>query len=173
MKRAYAAPTSIEDSACFHNKYMLYDIETKSLFTDVLEIHTFEMKKLPKSPEPGEKNESQFLWLSLIGADKEEEVEMLAAKSRVMKKAVGVLKKLSADEQARMLYESREKARRDELARLYGARSEGRAEGEAIGLAKGRREIAKQMLARGMDIGAVSELTGLSEDEIRMDEADF
>ena len=40
----------IKDSDCFHNKYMLYDIETKSLFTDVLEIHTFEMKKLPKRP---------------------------------------------------------------------------------------------------------------------------
>ena len=33
----------IEDSDSFHNKYMLYDIKTKSLFTDVLEIHTFEM----------------------------------------------------------------------------------------------------------------------------------
>jgi len=42
-----------------------------------------------------------------------------------MKKAVGVLKKLSSDERARLLYESREKARRDEISRLYGARAEG------------------------------------------------
>ena len=158
----------------FHNKYMLCDIKTKSLFTDILEIHTFEMKKLPEFPESGEKNEKQFLWLSLIGADREEEVEMLATKSPVMKKAVGVLKKLSADEKARLLYESREKARFDEMARLHGARAEGEAiglskglaEGEAIGLTKGRREMAKQMLARGMDIGVISELTGLPEDEI-------
>jgi len=145
---------------------MLCDIKTKSLFTDILEIHTFEMKKLPEFPESGEKNEKQFLWLSLIGADREEEVEMLATKSPVMKKAVGVLKKLSADEKARLLYESREKARFDEMARLHGARAEGLAEGEAIGLTKGRREMAKQMLARGMDIGVISELTGLPEDEI-------
>ena len=168
----------IKDSDCFHNKYMLYDIKTKSLFTDILEIHTFEMKKLPKRPEPGGKNEKQFLWLSLIGADREEEIEMLATKNSVMKKAVGVLKKLSSDERARLLYESREKALRDEMARLYGARAEGEAvglakglaEGEAIGLTKGKREMAKQMFARSIDISIISELTGLSEDEIRIDE---
>ena len=144
----------IKDSGCFHNKYMLYDVKTKSLFTDVLEIHTFELKKLPKRPGPGEKSEKQFLWLRLIGTDREEEIEMLATKNPVMKKAVGVLKKLSADERARMLYESREKARFDELSRLHGARTEGKI------------EVAKRMLARGMDIAAVSELTGLPEDEI-------
>ena len=174
----------IRDSDYFHNKYMLYDKETKSLFTDVLEIHTFEMKKLPERPEPGKKKEDQFLWLSLIGAEGEEEIEMIATKDPVMKKAVGTLKKLSADERARLLYESMEKARMDENTRLHGARAEGiakgraegiaegRAEGEAIGLAKGeakvKREMVKQMLARGMDIGIISEVTGLSEDEIRM-----
>ena len=164
----------IRDSECFHNTYMLCDMETKSLFTDVLEIHTFELKKLPNRPEPGEKNEKQFLWLSLIGSEREDEIEMLATKNPVMKKAVGVLKKLSSDEQARMLYESREKALRDELARRHGALAEGEAiglaKGEAIGLAKGKaegkKEVAKQMLTLGMDIATVSELTGLSEDEI-------
>ena len=38
---------------------------------------------------------------------------MLATRSPQMKKAVGVLKELSADESTRMLYEAREKARMD------------------------------------------------------------
>ena len=38
---------------------------------------------------------------------------MLATRSPQMKKAVGVLKELSADEATRMRYENREKARRD------------------------------------------------------------
>ena len=38
---------------------------------------------------------------------------MLATRSPQMRKAVGVLKELSADEQTRMLYEKREMARRD------------------------------------------------------------
>jgi predicted transposase/invertase (TIGR01784 family) len=160
----------IKDSDSFRNKYMLYDIETKSLFTDVFEIHTFEIKKLPERPEPGEKNEKQFLWLSLIGADGEEEIEMLATKDPVMKKAVGVLRKLSADERTRLLYESREKARRDELARLHGAEAKGRIEGEAKGRtegeAKGRAEVARALLAENVPIEVIQKTTGLSEDEL-------
>ena len=38
---------------------------------------------------------------------------MLATRSPQIRKAVGVLKELSADEQTRMLYEKREMARRD------------------------------------------------------------
>ena len=98
-------------------------------------------------------------------------------KTPVMKKAVGVLKKLSSDERARLLYESREKARRDELARLHGALAEGEAiglaKGEVIGLAKGEAKLAeakkqmiKQMLADGMSPDIISRYTGLTVEEI-------
>ena len=40
-------------------------------------------------------------------------MDMLATRSPQMRKAVGVLKELSADEATRMRYEAREKARRD------------------------------------------------------------
>ena len=46
-------------------------------------------------------------------------------------------------------------------------RAEGRAEGIEQGRAKGRAEIVLSMLAKGLDIAAVSELTGLSVEEIR------
>ena len=58
---------------------------------------------------------------------------MLATKGPELKKAVGVLKELSADERTRMLAEAREKARRDEVSRLNKARREGREEGVQIG----------------------------------------
>ena len=45
---------------------------------------------------------------------------MLATKSPQMRKAVGVLKELSADEQTRMLLESQEMARRD-IASIFEA----------------------------------------------------
>jgi predicted transposase/invertase (TIGR01784 family) len=38
---------------------------------------------------------------------------------------------------------------------------EGREEGEAIGIEKGKLEIAKAMLAKGMDVKTVADLTGL------------
>ena len=43
---------------------------------------------------------------------------MLAQRSPQMRKAVGVLKELSADERTRMLYENREKARMDYESRV-------------------------------------------------------
>ena len=46
-------------------------------------------------------------------------------------------------------------------------RAEGRAEGIEQGRAKERAAIALSMLAKGLDIAAVSELTGLSVEEIR------
>ena len=48
---------------------------------------------------------------------------------------------------------------------------EGRAEGREIGLAEGKAEgkaeVAKQLLARGMDLSFVSSVTGLSEEELK------
>lgn len=44
---------------------------------------------------------------------------------------------------------------------------EGLAKGRAEGLAEGRAEIAVAMLAKGMDIDTISELTGLSMEEVK------
>ena len=75
-----------------------------------------------------------------------------------MKKTVGTLKKLSADERARLLYESIEKARMDELARFHDALTEGEAKGVAT--------VAKNLLKRNMPINEIMEATGLSLEEV-------
>ena len=51
--------------------------------------------------------------MKFIKSDDEEVMDMLATRSPQMRKAVGVLKELSADEATRMRYENREMARRD------------------------------------------------------------
>ena len=138
----------VSDSEHFHNKYRLYDSETGSLFTDVMEIHTLELKKVPPSsapPEDDKKTERQIYWLRLIKAEREEEIEMLATKIPEIGEAYKVMKRLSQDEEMRLLYDSREKAIRDEQARLYGAREEG----IEIGLEMGR-EVG---LEEGLEIG--------------------
>ena len=48
-----------------------------------------------------------------IKSSDEEEIDVLAERSPQIKKAVGVLKELSADERTRMLYENHEMVRRD------------------------------------------------------------
>ena len=62
---------------------------------------------------------------------------------------------------------------KDEFARLVEnnyareeGRAEGLAEGEAKGKAEGKTEIAKAMLAEGMDKALIIKLTGLSSEEV-------
>jgi len=85
-------------------------------------------------------------------------------------KAVGILKELSADERTRMLYEDREKARRDIASLMGGARREGHAEGHAEGLAEGLAEgvanTARNLLALDAPIDMIIKATGLTYEEI-------
>jgi predicted transposase/invertase (TIGR01784 family) len=75
-----------------------------------------------------------------------------------MKKAVGILKELSADEQTRMIAENREKARRDWMSRMDGARREGE-QSRAL-------DIARNLLKMGMDSASIVTATGLTSKEI-------
>ncbi|MDR1650215.1 MAG: hypothetical protein LBR87_00340, partial [Synergistaceae bacterium] len=123
----------------------------------------------------------------LIRSEREEEIDMLAAKTEEMKMTVGRLKQLSADERTRMLFEARELYLMDEAARREAAVAEGRAEGkaegraegeakgraegEAKGEAKGRTEgkleIVKQMLLSGFDTELISRISGMTAGEIK------
>ena len=78
-------------------------------FTDLSEINTLDLGKLP----PDDDSTELWCWMKFIKTDDEEVLDMLATRSPQIRKAVGVLKELSADEQTRMLYEKREMARRD------------------------------------------------------------
>ena len=70
---------------------------------------TLDLNKLPADDDRTE----LWHWMKFIKTDDEEVLDMLVQRSPQMRKAVGVLKELSADEQTRMLYEKREMARRD------------------------------------------------------------
>ena len=85
---------------------------------------------------------------------------MLAERSPQMRKAVGVLKELSADERTRMLFEEREIARRDYVSRMNGAKREGRSEGI--------NEVARNLLKRNRPIEEIMEDTGLTREEIEV-----
>ncbi len=60
-----------------------------------------------------------------------------------------------------------EQAYRDIKNSIDTALELGREQGLAEGIEQGRAEIVLSMLAKGLDIAAVSELTGLSVEEIR------
>jgi hypothetical protein len=77
-----------------------------------------------------------------------------------MNKAVGRLMEISASERARLLYESREKARRDEASRTKGA------------VKDAMKDTAKRLLNRNRPIDEIIEDTGLTRevvDQLRSD----
>lgn len=84
--------------------------------------------------------------------------------------AVAKAQYANANSRLRRLLESREKEKRDEINRRLEAWEEGKAEGEmegeGKGEAKGRREVARKMKEKGFDTGTITEITGLSEEEI-------
>jgi predicted transposase/invertase (TIGR01784 family) len=73
-----------------------------------------------------------------------------------------------------MLYESREKARRDEASRLKSALRDGMEKGKAEGLteglekgkAEGKTEVAKNLLRLAVPVETIETATGLSRAEI-------
>jgi predicted transposase/invertase (TIGR01784 family) len=168
----------IHDSPRYHNRYWFYDPDSGSLFSKLVEIHTLE---LPKLPEHGDKTKL-CAWLAFIRATKEEEFDMLAQKDPDIALAVVKLKTLSQDERLRELAISREKLEWDIASREHGAEKrglerglerglkEGLEKGRLEGLEKGRRsaslEIARAMLASGVEVEIVLKTTGLSRDDL-------
>jgi predicted transposase/invertase (TIGR01784 family) len=144
----------IEENQAYHNCYQLYDPGTGSRFTDKIEIDTLELPKLP-----GEADDSELWdWLLFFKTNRKEDLAMLAEKNAGIKKAVGVLMELSEDERTRLLYEEREKARRDDHARYQGALLKGREEGRA--------EMARSLLKSGVPADVIAGASGLSAEEV-------
>lgn len=128
---------------------------TDEVFSDKFSIHFFELKKVGKNPDP--KN-SRKLWLQFINADSEEEFEMISRTNvPIMQKAVNVIYDMSDDTRIREIARLREKALHDEASALKNAK----AEGEAIGIAKG---IAKE---RAAAINKMKSL-GFTDEQIKM-----
>jgi predicted transposase/invertase (TIGR01784 family) len=83
-----------------------------------------------------------------------ENMEELAKEDPVMLKALTTLEFLSQDEEARQLYEARQKALHDHASAIGAAREQGRKERDM--------EFARQLLAEGEPLERVARLTGLS-----------
>lgn len=153
----------IQENESYHNRYRLYDIETGSQFTDMVEVNVLELPKLP-----GENDSTELWeWMLFLKSTREEDLAMLAEKNPQIKKAVGVLKELSQDERTRLLYEEREKARRDYQARVSGAFERGLLKGRNEGVNEGLLKAAKNLLQMKMTIQEIIDVTGLSREEIK------
>lgn len=63
---------NLDEREAYHNKYMLRDDDGK-VYTDILELHTIELKKKPNKEQPTPLDE----WHSLFNAKTEEDLDMI------------------------------------------------------------------------------------------------
>jgi predicted transposase/invertase (TIGR01784 family) len=134
----------------YHHRFTFYDQEAGIEFSDIQEIHTLELRKLPDGADGTE----LYDWARFIAAETEEELTMIAERNPQVGKAVVKLRELSADERARDLYERREKARRDMAAQQKWA------------IKQRDFEIAQKLLCIGDSIDKIITVTGLTVEEI-------
>lgn len=190
-----------DDKRCYH-KISFCDTKTGTPYTDLMELHILELKKLP---EKAMKEEGIIRWMRFFGGKTKEDFKAMAGTDEYIEEAYGELEKLSADERKRLEYEAREKAVRDYNCLMDSAleeglreglregREQGLAQGREQGLAQGleqglaqgleqglmqgqqqaRRELAVQMLKNGMKPEDIMRLSGITRDEIEAAEKEL
>jgi predicted transposase/invertase (TIGR01784 family) len=144
----------IPDSPMYHHKFSMNDVTSGVNFTDIIEINTLELGKVSKESDNTKKHD----WLQFLKAEREEEFDMLATKSPAINSAVVELKRLSQSEEARRIYEARQKAISDEKARTRTAHN------------KGHKNAMQEVVSNSIKIGFSNEqifqITGVPITEI-------
>ncbi|MDR2600141.1 MAG: Rpn family recombination-promoting nuclease/putative transposase [Oscillospiraceae bacterium] len=140
----------IPNSPNCHHRFTMYDNKNEVELTDIVEVHTLELCKVPAEQE----DNHLYNWLRFIKAEEVEELEAVAQRDPILRKAVATLMELSDDERARMLLEKREMERMDDSVQRNWALKQ-----QAV-------EIAKAMIADKEPVKKIIKYTGLTKNEI-------
>lgn len=148
----------------FLYRVKLSDIETSEVFYDKL---TFIYLEMPKFTKPLEACRTHFdKWMYVLRNLENLEKRPAKLKERIFRKVFGEAEIASFNQSQLDDYEENLKVYRDMHAVLETAKNEGRAEGRAEGAMEHAISTARRMLAKGMDVSVIAELTGLSPEAI-------
>ena len=150
----------IDENDKYKNKFLMRS-EDSVVFTDVMEINTLELKKVP-----GVDDSKLAHWLRFLDMNDEEELDKMQIHGNVFKLAADELRRLSADKQTRIIIEAREKALKDEATLISENRQEAMKEGEEKGRTEQKIEIARNLLNMCISVEQIEKATGLSRKEI-------
>lgn len=132
--------------------------ERKKVLTNEFELYIIQIKGALK----GAAKEKLMKWIRFLNDPNSLEVKQMAKEEKDIQEAMEKLKEISNDPHIRRMAELREKAILDERSAINGAL----AKGEERGKKEREKEIAKNMLNKGIDVTTVSEVTGLAKEEI-------
>lgn len=153
-------PEAEEDKqAEYLRRVQLLDTKTCEVFYDKL---TFVFIELPKFHRSAEQLEGEIdKWTYLLKYMPELQDIPAELKSEPFTHAFDLAREAALSEEERWEYEMSLKRARDAYATLEGAHYRGRAAGMEEGRRRCSEEIARYMLARGLDPAMVAELTSL------------
>jgi predicted transposase/invertase (TIGR01784 family) len=130
----------------FHSIFHLSEDTTREHFSNDIEVHTLELRKLHLLS--GSDHPKLYRWSRFLVTDSEQELVLLAKEDPIMDTAKKTLEELSADPEIRARAYERETALRAHHHTIAAERAEGEARGLAKGRVEGRVEGLREMLAR-------------------------
>ncbi len=113
-----------------------------------------------------EENSDLLLWSKFLDAEREEEFKMLAEKNVYVGKAYSKLQNISMDKEKQLEYTARQKEILDYNQLMKEFSDAGRREGEEIGERNNQYKTARKSIKAGLPVGLISEITGLTIEEI-------
>jgi predicted transposase/invertase (TIGR01784 family) len=156
----------IHESKEYHHNFLMSNIYTNLVFTDIFKIYVLELTKISHVDD----GNTFWPWLKLLRTSKREELDMLQQRYPNLQEPIHIVKELNADERVREEHWAIVKAQYDEAMRrqeeFEAMRSVVFAEGKAEGEYEGRAAVALAMLHGGLPISDVTKFSGLTREEV-------
>ncbi len=132
----------------YYSSFKIMEENRHDVLTDKFGIHFFELKKLNKS----RKNKPVEVWLDLINAETEGDLEMIEAETQVkdIHDIIFKVREMSADEKIRYQAEMREKALLDEESAMRSSRRQGKREGFEFAVSEMRANGASEEMIQNI-----------------------
>ena len=151
----------VRDSDRYYHKFQLYEQESGLKFSDLVEINTLELKKIP----PESDNTEKYEWVKFLKAEQKEEFEMLSEQNPNIREAYNEVIRISQNLEARALYEAREKELKDFNSRISDSFTRGE-QSKAI-------RVAENLFKMGLSIEQIVRGTDLSIEEVQQIKANL
>jgi len=135
-----------------YSSYHITEDKTGYRLTDILEMHFLEIPKLFDKDIERDENDPIVQWMEFLDGESKGVMEMLAEKNKDIKKAYDLLKIISKDEKARMLYEAKYAEISDQRTRIKSAQQKGREEGAT----EKALRVAENLLKMGLNVEQIA-----------------
>ena len=171
------------DKGKAHRCFKLIDTKDLNISLDLIQIHILEVKRfieiIKNSTKEELKNNRLLSWMKFFTSDNLELIEdELKEENQIMSKVIEEYRKFTSDDKMMRAYAAREAFLVGQKMMLRREREDGFDEGIEEGIKMGKLEgikegeknkaisMAKSMKTKNLDINLISEITGLTIDEI-------